>query len=171
MAKPDYVPLTRADQVRETEKLPAPDAWRPDRPAELVNLRPAEGRRLGTAGPDQGYGLKLAKHFHDRLQVTGGEHRADAISGCLGIGLRRASLYGRAPVIYDFELAYALWGFLGGAPSDLVEFRKPLFAEASHDYFKQRDIADRVPEETLRLKPIDVQNDMGNWRSRLALGT
>ena len=39
--------------------------------------------------------------------------------GCLNIALKRASMFGRAPVIYDLEFAYSLFGFLGGAPAEL----------------------------------------------------
>ena len=67
--------------------------------------------------------------------------------------MRRAARFGRAPVIHDLTLAFTLWGFLGGAPADLVAAREPLFRAASHHYQVQRTIADCVPESTLRLTP------------------
>lgn len=164
MAQPDYVPVSYNDRVRQSEKMPPHAGWKPERPGDLPGLRHPEGSRLGVPGPDQGFGLKLARRFESRLEVTKGEHAADAVAGCLGVALKRAALYGRAPVIYDFELAYTLWGFLGGAPSDLVEFRKPLFAEASHHYWELRDIADLVPESTLRMTPADVRGRLSSWR-------
>ena len=165
MAQPDFVHLSPRDKVRSGDPLPAPDRWTATRPGELDGLRPPEGRSMGNIGPDQGYGLKLAKRFADRLELQPGEHAADAIQGCLGVGLRRAAKFGRAPVIYDFEFAFTLFGFLGGAPSDLLEFRQPYFAEASHDYWDQRDIADLVDEEMLALSPADVRSRLGDWRS------
>ncbi len=72
-------------------------------------------------------------------------------------------------MIYDFELAFTLWGFLGGAPADLVEARRPLFNACSHHYWDQRGIADAVPEATLRLNPKDVAERLSSWRSLLLL--
>ena len=167
MAQPDFVHLSPRDKVRAGDPLPPADRWRATRPGELAGLRPPEGRSMGNIGPDQGYGLKLAKRFVGRLRLQPGEHTADAVTGCLGVGLRRAAKFGRAPVIYDFEFAYTLFGFLGEAPADLVEFRQPYFAEASHDYWDQRDIADLVREETLALSPDQVREQLGQWRSLL----
>ena len=167
MAQPDFVPMTLGDRVRTADVLPIPDRWEATRPGELEGLRPPEGRSFGNTGPDQGFGLKLAKRFLDRLELQPGEHAEDAISGCLGVALRRAAKFGRAPVIYDFELAFSLFGFLGGAPAELLEFRRSFFDAASHDYWDQRDIADLVTEETLALSPAEVRGRLGEWRSML----
>ena len=169
MAQPDFVPVSDADRVRPAERLPAPDAWQATRPADLPGLRPPSGHSMGTTGPDQGYGLKLARRFRDRLELQPNEHAEDAVAGVLAVGLKRAAQFGRAPVIYDFELAYSLFGFLGGAPSDLLEYRKGLFAGAAHDYWTQRRIADLVPTQTLRLTPAQVRDQLGGWKSMLAL--
>ena len=169
MPQPDYVPITSADRVRPIERLPVPDGWVADRPSETWRQGPPTGDRFGNVGPDQGYGLKLARRFKERLDLSPGEHAEDAVTGCLGVGLKRASVFGRAPVIYDMELAFTLWGFLGGAPAELVEFRKPLFQEVSHHYWDQRAIADLVPEATLRLTPVDVAQRLNDWRSLLVL--
>ena len=167
MAQPDFVPMTLGDRVRTADVLPIPDRWEATRPGELEGLRPPEGRSFGNTGPDQGFALKLAKRFAERLELAPGEHAEDAISGCLGVALRRAARFGRAPVIYDLELAFTLFGFLGGAPPALVEFRRPYFDAASHDYWDQRDIADLVDDETLALSPAEVRSRLGEWRSML----
>lgn len=167
MAHPEYVPLDVASRVRPAERLPVPDSWRPDRPAEIPPSGNPAGRRFGSPGPDQGYGLTLAQGFADRLQLLPGEHVEDAVAGCLGVGLKRASIFGRAPVVYDLELAYTLWGFLGDAPADLVQFRLPLFQGAAHDYWNQRAIVDRVAESTLRSTPAQVRALLPDWRGLL----
>ena len=163
MAAPDYVPVNAADRVRPVEQLPPARSWAAVRPGEIDGLRPPEGDRFGAPGPDQGYALKLARRLSDRLRLTKGEHAEDAVAGCLGVALKRAALFGRAPVIYDLELAYTLFGFLGDAPDDLVAFRAELFAGASHHYWDQRDIADLVPEDTLRLTPAQVSERLSSW--------
>ena len=165
VTQPDYVPIAGADRVRPVERLPVPLAWKADRPADEANPVPARGRRFGWVGPDSGYGLKLAARFAERLQRADGESRDDATAGCFAVGSRRAALFGRAPVIYDMELAFTLWGYLGGAPADLVAFRVPLFRGASHHYEIQREIADRVHEATLRMSPAEVRAKLDDWRN------
>jgi hypothetical protein len=167
VTQPDHVPVAPADRVRQLERLPAPSRWRADRPGDITGIQPA-GHGLGVPGPDQGYGLKLANRFTDKLQLAAGEHTEDAVAGCLGVGLKRAALFGRGPVIYDFELAYDVWGFLGGAPSELLEFRRPLFESVAHEYSRQRDIVDLVPEATLRMTPAQVHERLADWKTLLA---
>ncbi|MDQ1374294.1 MAG: hypothetical protein QOJ09_1632 [Actinomycetota bacterium] len=167
MPQPDYVPMTRADEVRPAERMPVPEQWLAGRPGEVVATGPPHGKRFGTPGPDQGFGLKLARHLGPRLQLDEHEHLDDAVAGCAAVGLKRAALWGRAPVVYDMELAYTLWGYLGAAPRELVEFRHRLFLGAHHEYWSQRDIADRVPDATLRLTPAEVATRLSDWRHLL----
>lgn len=167
MAQPDFVPVDPATHVRPAERLPVPDRWHATRPGELPGLRPPVGPQLGRTGPDQGFGLKLAKRFVDRLQLEPGEHSEDAVSGCLAVALKRAASFGRAPVIHDLELAFTLFGFLGDAPRDLIEFRRPYFVAADHHYWDQRAIADLVYDKTLRLTPARVRERLHDWRSLL----
>jgi hypothetical protein len=166
MAAPEYVPVPLSEQPRESLRLPPPRAWMADRPADLLRGQPV-GPKLGRPGPDQGYLLKLAERFTDRVQVAEGEHAEDAIAGCAALAMRRAALFGRAPVSRDLEMALTLWGFLGGAPDDLVEFRHRLFGGAAHHYWDQRAVTDLVPDETLRLTPAQVAERLSDWRQLL----
>lgn len=168
MAQPDYVPVSPADRVRQTDKLPPARAWTATRPGEIPGLRPPRGDSFGTPGPDTGYALTLAGRFRDRVVLADGEHVDDVLSGAVGIAIKRAALFGRAPVVYDVELALSLFGYIGDAArSDLVEFRRPLFETAAHNYWEQRGIADVVPEETLRLTHGEVASAVGRgeWQS------
>lgn len=167
MTQPDYVPITGTDQVRPLDRLQTPPPWKADRPAELAGPSAPMGPRLGSPGPDLGYALLLARRFTDRLVLAEGDHVEDAVAGCTAVAMRRASLFGRAPIIHDCELAFTLWGFLGGAPEALVVLRSRLFASAAHHYWDQRGITDRVREETLRLTPIQVRERLGQWESLL----
>jgi hypothetical protein len=172
VAQPEYVLPVRHDMVRVTERLPPPGSWKADRPGEIVGSGPQHtGLRQGVAGPDQGYVLTLASRLHDRLVLGPGEKEEDAVSGCSGVALRRAALFGRAPVIHDVELAFTLWGFMTGAPQDLIDYRRPRFAEVAHHYAERRDIADAVSEEALRLTPADVAGRLANggWRTLLGV--
>jgi hypothetical protein len=164
MAAPEYVPTTRDQQPRKGLALPPSRRWTANRPGELGAAQP-EGRTLGNQGPDQGYGLVLARRFVDRL-VLDGVGVEDAVAGCLGVGLHRAAIFGRAPMIYDMDIAYRVWGFLGGAPTELVTLRAPLFEAASHHYWDQRAIVDHVPESTLRLSHQEIAARFpADWRA------
>jgi hypothetical protein len=167
MAQPDYVPLQPGDRVRRDDKMPAPDGWRADRPADHVEPGQPTGPHLGTPGPDLGYGLKLMRRLEPRLRLTEGIAHHDAVAGCFAVGAKRASSFGRAPVLQDFELASTIWGFLGQAGADLVAFRKPLFSGCGHDYWATRDICDRSPVETLRLPLAKVEEIWPDWRALL----
>jgi hypothetical protein len=164
MAQPDYVPLHAADRVRRDDKMPVPDAWRADRPADHAQPGQPTGARLGSQGPDGGYGLKLMRRLEPKLRLTEGIDTEDAVAALFGIGSKRASIFGRAPILQDFELAATIWGFLGQADSDLVAFRRPLFSGCSHDYWAQRDICDRSPDETLRLSIAQVSAIWPDWK-------
>jgi len=170
VAQPDYVPVIPSERVRRDDRLPAHGGWRTDRPDDPHGPAHRQGARLGTTGPDLGYGLKLARRFIDRLVLTEAVSAEDAVAGCFAVGTKRSAIFGRAPVIYDFELAFTLWGFLGIAPADLVVARRPLFNACSHQYWDQRDIADACPESTLRLTPAQVRERLPSWRSLLELG-
>ena len=159
MAAPKFAPVSPVDDPRAYTSPPVvPPAWKPDRPAKLIGFQPT-GERLGYPGPDQGYALKLANGFRDRLQLRPGEHAADAIQGCLGIALRRASIFSRAPVVHDLTIAFTMWGFLDAQPPDLFALRLRLFEGVSntlHHYEEARALADMVPESTLRMTPAEV---------------
>jgi hypothetical protein len=132
-----------------------------------VDLQPPTGPRFGSAGPDLGYGLKLARRIEPRLILAPGEHKDAVVAGGFACGARRASFFGRAPVIYDMEWAFGLWGYLGGAPDDLVEWRQKLFRGAAEHYWDQREIVDAVKVETLRLSPAEVKARLNEWRELL----
>jgi hypothetical protein len=103
------------------------------------------------------------------LVLEVGESGDDALAGATAVALRRCSRLGRAPAVYDLTFAFTLWGFLGGAPDRLVEFRIPLFRSAAHHYQTQRAIADCVAEQTLRLTPEEVAVRIGDWREMLVM--
>lgn len=151
MTQPSFVPISEADQVRPALRLEAPRSWVGDRPAELrLPLRPG-GRRVGTPGPDQGYALRLARRFADRVHLAAGESEEDVLVGVALVASRRSALFGRAPTVHDVEAALALFSFLDeSSPADVLERRRRAFSGAAHDYGVQRDLVDGVSEAALR---------------------
>jgi hypothetical protein len=157
MTQPTFVPISEADQVRPARHLHVPGAWTTSRPAELRTPTALRGPSVGTPGPDAGFALRLARRFEHDLRLTEGETEHDVLLGCALIAARRAALYGRAPSIYDVQVALALWGFLVDAPADLVATRRLAFSSVSHDYVAQRALVDATPEASLRLSPAQAQ--------------
>ena len=144
-----------------------------DRPGEVVGSEAPAGPGLGYQGPDQGYALKLAERFAGQLALSPGEREDDALAGCVAAALRRASMFGRAPVMHDLRLALELFGFLdGAADADLVAWRRDHVAGAAghHGYHVKLRLADSVPEETLRLTPAAAAGARAeNWRNPLGI--
>ena len=172
MAAPEHVPVDRTKPVRAYESPPRrPESWLSDRPGAVVEDGQPRGDRLGHQGPDQGYMLKLARRFEGKLTLTPGEHEKDALAGAVAVALKRASLFGRAPVIHDLTIALTVWGYLDEKPADeLVAVRKRLFEEVSHPhhYAELGHIVHLVPARTLRLIPGYVTSEhRRDWRSLL----
>jgi hypothetical protein len=169
MAAPKFAPMSPTESPRAYASPDhVPESWTPDRPGELRGLQP-RGPHLGTQGPDQGFGLRIAKQLEPRLRLQPGERIADAVRGCLGVALARASLFSRAPVVHDFTIAFTIWGFFDEhPPADLVETRRRLFegvGNAVHHYAEARAIVDLVPESTLRSTPQQVLSRYpAEWR-------
>lgn len=159
MTQPRYAPIPEDGEVRPAYRLAPPQPWLPHRAAEL---RPGAFRSrpgTGVPGPDQGYALLLARRLTPRLVLTPGEHAEDVVAGALAIALTRASLFGRAPVIVDLELAFSAFGYLSDATADLVAARREAFAGAAHDYLVQRRLARVIPDRMLRMSPATLAAD------------
>lgn len=173
MAAPEHVPTKVTDTLRAYTSPPRrPGSWTPGRPADFggENRQPV-GTRLGSQGPDQGYALKLATLLEPELQLTAGEHAHDALAGIVAVGLKRASLLGRAPVIHDLRIAATIFGYFdAGADPDLVQLRKGLFEEVGHfhHYAELRGIADMVDADVLRQTPPQAAGRYAaDWRDQL----
>ena len=173
MAAPRYV---KTSSVPRTPSYSSPDVvpqhWGPNRPADLLSGQPVGGP-LGYQGPDQGYALKLTGLFDDRIVLSAadernGVSRADVHGGCVQVALKRAALFGRAPVVYDLEVAYCGWGWLDESPSaDLVELRGKYFGGVAdpHHYTQSRHLVATVADQALLLTPAQVaQQYQSDWR-------
>jgi hypothetical protein len=170
MAAPEYVPRPKAEQARVYESPPWRfEPWLAERPADLDGGQPI-GERLGYPGPDQGFMLRLARSFEGKLALADGEREEDVLAGACAIALRRASLFGRAPVIHDLTVALKAFGYLDDAappPADLVAFRRPFFdGVANHHHYAQlRELADMLRDPVLRRSPRQLDQLLtGGWR-------
>lgn len=174
MAAPKFSPTAPGDVTRYYESPDhVPGAWTPTRPGEIAGFQP-KGDRLGAPGPDQGFAIKIANSLRPRLHLQPGENEDDVIRGCLGVALRRASMFSRAPVVHDLTIAFTVWGFYDEEPAaDLVAARSTMFEglrHVGHHYTESRQVVDAVPASTLDMTPAAVTAAYASdWRSLLEL--
>lgn len=151
--------------------------WYTDRPGDFA-VAPDQPDRdaggVGAPGPDQGYALKLIPLLRDELRVSERENIEDAERLVVGIGLKRASLFSRAPILTDLRIAAVIWGLLDAqAPAELVAERAPRIESLRHwieTYPRLRAAIDTVPTETLRGSLDEVTAAyQADWRSQLIL--
>lgn len=151
-----YIPARLEDEPRQETnlapgvKLPAANAWRADRPGDLEAGQPS-GALLGSPGPNVGYALTLVERIKDRIVVAPHERVEDAMGVIAEIAMKRAALFGRAPVMADIEVARALLGYDGNVPEDFAEWRVRAVHDANHDYVRRRSLIDAVADDVLRL--------------------
>ena len=152
----------RTARDRRTTRRPTscPRPWSPIDRGWSTGSQPV-GPRLGAQGPDQGFALVIARRLAPTLHLQPGEREDDVVQGCLGIALRRASMFRRAPVVHDLRIAFTIWGFFD--PGSARRSARPARASCSresatrnHHYAEGRRIADLVPESTLRMTPQQV---------------
>lgn len=174
MAAPKFSPVAPTDAATYYESPEhVPDSWMPDRPGEVEGFQPSADL-LGNQGPDQGFALRIAEQLRPKLELQPGEDADDVVEGCLGVALRRASLFSRAPVVHDLDIAFTIFGYFDPQPpADLVALRGRMFEglrHTGHHYVEARLVAELPPEETLRGTPDAVHADYPEgWRSLLGL--
>ena len=174
MAAPKFSPVGPTGRPRYYSSPDhVPEGWMPDRPGEIEGFQP-EAPRLGDPGPDQGYALHIAAQLRPKLRMQPGENGDDAVRGCLGVALRRASMFSRAPVVHDLNIAFTIWGFYDpDPPAELLELRRRLFEGlrlVGHHYAEAREVADLPPESTMRMTPQQVSDRYpAEWRSLLGV--
>ncbi len=169
MSQPKFAPIAQGAEIRPHYRLEIPKPWEFSRPAELArdyNLAYRPG--MGDAGPDQGFAIKLANRVSGKLVFAEGETAKDVLSGLTALALRRASLYGRAPVITDIILAAKLFGYLEESRKELIDYRRKLFFGVSHDHYKERNLVASVPERAMMATPdtaVDILSQVQDLSS------
>ena len=137
MAAPEYVPS--AWPTRPARALAIPPATAVDgHPSGRPRRPPARRAPLGRPGPRPGLRPGAGRRFAGRLGWPPGEDEHDVVAGCLGVATARASLFGRAPVIHDLELAFTLWGYLDAPRPTWSPSARRCSPAPSHHYWDQR---------------------------------
>lgn len=147
-------------------KMPAPRRWFANRPGDLPAGWPA-GKLLGSPGPNIGYALTLANRLRDRFVLAPHEDIGDAVALVAEIAMRRAAIFGRAPVITDVELGMQIMGYGEDADPDFVAWRKRAVHGAQHNYYERRALVDAIPVDILRLAPSALPAHLAETRRAL----
>jgi hypothetical protein len=147
-------------------KMPAPRGWFANRPGDLPAGWPA-GKLLGSPGPNIGYALTLANRVRDRFVLVPHEDVDDAVGVVAEIAMRRAAIFGRAPVITDVELGMQIMGYGGDADPDFVACRRRAVHGAQHNYYERRALVDAIPVDILRLAPSALPAHLAEARQAL----
>lgn len=169
MAVDPHVKPKLVDRPRSGTPMPPARAFVAERPGDVVVTGQPRGPMLGSPGPDLGYALLLAERFRGEVELGPHEHADDAIAAGTAIAMRRCSVLGRAPVAADVEFGLSVLGYLGGAPPELVEWRRRHTHGAGHGYAELRRVVDAVGEEVLLTPPAEVRERLADWRSLFAV--
>jgi len=171
VSQPQNVPTNAVSSQHYVSPPRRDRVWSADRPGDVFADGQPQGSLVGSQGPDQGFALKLARHFDDKLVLTANEHRDDVVAGCVAVALKRASAFGRAPTVHDLRCAFEIFGFLRNADGELVAIREKLFEEVAHPhhYAERRAIVDAVPTEFLHRPHVQILDEADDWRSVLQL--
>jgi len=133
-------------------RYPPAKSWRASRPGDLEAGQPT-GALLGRPGPNVGYALTLAERARDRLVLAGHESADDALAVVGEVAMKRASSFGRAPVMTDIDVACSLLGYKGEVDPAFCEWRVRAVHGAHHEYDVRRAIVDAAPDAVLRMPP------------------
>ena len=129
MGQQPNVEIDPSDLPRPVPDTDPPRRWRPTRPGVIVSPDQMPwGGAFGTPGPDTGYGMKLVREADLPERTDGLESVLAALMAA------RASLFGRAPVIEDLEVAKLLAGLGEGLPPDLADRRRVQPAQHDHGH-------------------------------------
>jgi hypothetical protein len=147
-------------EVLPRQGLPTapPRRWSPHRPGEL--RAPEEvpwGGAFGRPGPDTGWVLRLV-HLAEFDRGDRPEELEEVVSN---VAAARASLYGRAPVPQDIEVALVLLGLRPHQlPPDLADRlaleRRAWLDRAAHEKVKGTAFIAAIDPDRLRSTPEEV---------------
>lgn len=167
MSVPEYVPVGFADRVRQLEsEVPALPTRRVPREHPGGPSSGSFGRLQGRPAPDAGYALSLVRRFAGQVALAPGEDERDALAAGAVLGMARAGHFGRGPTIHDVRVGLELLGYLGGAPEDLVVWRRRALQNIHQDPFLQLQLLGADPK-VLEMCPGDAAGLLGDWRRLL----
>lgn len=147
------------DRPRAVPIPSAPARWRPDRPGMITAPdQLTVGGLFGRPGPDTGWVYRIVR----QADLPGEERRAEEV--LVTLMSARASLFGRAPIPEDLEVARILMGFEDGAPPSVVERRRRWLKQSRHESVPGAEAARETGAENLARSPADLRAQIADPR-------
>ena len=135
----------------------APARWSPERPGMITAPdQVSPGGLFGRPGPDTGWAFRIIR----QAGLPAEQNQAEPV--LVTLMSARASLFGRAPIPEDLEVARVLLGFEDGAPSAVVERRERWLKQARHESVPGAAAAEEVGSETLAMAPGSLRTVVAN---------
>jgi hypothetical protein len=153
MGQQPNIEIDPSDLPRPTAEPGPARRWRPTRPGVIVAPEQMPwGGAFGTPGPDTGWALKLVRS----AELSG---RTDGLEGVLAALMgARASLFGRAPVLEDLEVAKLLAGLGADLPVEVIERGRRWVEATSHEKSPGRTAVSETEVDLLKLKPAELKS-------------
>lgn len=130
----------------------APARWAPSRPGMITSPdQTSPGGLFGRPGPDTGWAFRIIR----QARLSSEQKQAESVMVTLMSA--RASLFGRAPVPEDLEVALLLLGFEDGVSRAVVERRRRWLKESRHESVPGARAAEEVGSDALTLSPEDLR--------------
>jgi len=125
------------------------------------------GPGFGSPGPNIGFAFTLVQRARDRFALAVREHTADAYALVAALAMKRASSFGRAPVVDDVSCGLVVLGYEGPTAESFVEWRLLIGADAAHDYIRVQAVCDAVAIDDLRQSPARLVEQIETIHERL----
>ncbi len=130
----------------------APARWSPDRPGMITAPHQVSpGGLFGRPGPDAGWALRIIR----QAGLAAEELEAEPVLATLMSA--RASIFGRAPVPEDLEVARILMGYDRESSAPVAARRRRWLKESRHEVVPGAAAVEEIGAECLSLTPGALQ--------------
>jgi hypothetical protein len=152
MGQEPNIEVTPDDLPRGSPQPQAARRWRPARPGVITSPDQMRwGGAFGTPGPDTGYALVLIR----RAQLP--DHSPSMEGLLITLMGARSSLFGRAPIQEDLEVALMILGIGDGLPEWVTERGRRWLQAAGREKVPGRSVLAELDQEVLRAKPGQIK--------------
>lgn len=152
MSRQPNIDPPHSDRPRAVLTPAAPARWRPDRPGMITSPdQLSSGGSFGRPGPDTGWAFRIIR----QADLPAAEPQAEAV--LVTLMSARASLFGRAPVPQDLEVARILMGYEDGAAPAVVKRRGRWLHRSRHEAVPGAAAAEEVGPTMLTATPHSIR--------------
>lgn len=173
MPTQDFIAPRNIDTPRHEQNMPegvdnpVPESWVADRPGDDDSKLNGAGELFGNAGPNVGYAYTLVARVFDSLVLNSAEHHHDVEPLVAEIAMKRASHFGRAPIMKDVDCAVHLLGLGSELDPEETKKRVLLVHDCGHNEHKRRKIVNSIPDELLFSDKAPSVEKVSAWRASL----